>query len=51
LFEGITWSSESVLQQTLDRARDLRLTAHTLRTLSDIDESEDWEAFKQGARR
>ena len=50
LFEGIAWSSERVLQQTLDRARELGLRTHCLRTLSDVDEIDDWEEFKKSAR-
>jgi rSAM/selenodomain-associated transferase 1 len=46
LFEGIAWSTPSVFQQTLAKARALRLSAHILPTLHDVDEAEDWEKVK-----
>jgi rSAM/selenodomain-associated transferase 1 len=45
LFEDIPWSTARVLETTLERARQDRLGVHLLRTLSDIDTAEDWEAF------
>ena len=49
LFEGIPWSSERVLAETLARAKALGLTTHLLRTLSDVDTREDWERFISAA--
>lgn len=46
LFEGIAWSTDSVCRQTLAKARALRLSAHILPTLHDVDEAEDWEKVK-----
>ena len=37
LFEDIPWSTPEVLDRTLDVARKLGLTVHTLRTLRDVD--------------
>ncbi len=47
LFEGISWSSEAVLGQTLQRARALGLRIQLLRILADIDTEEDWNAYVQ----
>lgn len=47
LFDGIDWSTERVLQQTLDAAELAKLTVHRLRTLGDIDTAQDWEAYLQ----
>lgn len=41
LFENISWSSEKVLQQTLDQAKKLNLTPYLLERLVDIDTVED----------
>lgn len=41
LFEGISWSTEQVLQETLKKARLLKLNIDLLPTLNDIDELED----------
>jgi glycosyltransferase A (GT-A) superfamily protein (DUF2064 family) len=38
LFEEITWSTDQVLKQTLEKAKELKLTIAFLPTLSDIDE-------------
>lgn len=46
LFEGIAWSGPRVLEQTLEKARELRLSTHILPTLHDVDEAEDWEKVK-----
>lgn len=45
IFDGIQWSTESVLRQTLDRIRQAKLSSHMLRTLRDIDTSADWHEF------
>ena len=47
LFEGIAWSSDQVLAQTLQRARQLGLRIQLLRILSDVDTAEDWRAFQR----
>jgi rSAM/selenodomain-associated transferase 1 len=41
LFEGVTWSTERVLEQTLERCRGLGLTVELLPTASDVDTPED----------
>ncbi len=48
LFVDIDWGSERVLQQTLSATRRLGLKHQLLRTLSDIDSLDDWNAFKAG---
>jgi len=47
LFNGIEWSTERVLQQTLDAAEASNLKVQQLRTLRDIDTAPDWEAYQQ----
>jgi len=46
LFEGIEWSSEKVLRQTIERAEAARLRIKLLRELSDIDTIEDWNRYQ-----
>jgi len=49
LFRDISWSTNRVLEQTLDRARELALRSRQLETLADIDTMEDLQrAFKSG---
>jgi rSAM/selenodomain-associated transferase 1 len=38
LFQDIAWSTERVLQQTIERARQMNLTVHLLRTWYDVDD-------------
>lgn len=45
LFEGITWSSELVLSQTLALAAAQGLKTSLLPVLEDIDTLEDWERY------
>jgi len=45
LFEGIPWSTEVVLEQTLHKAQQLGLKAFQLQTLNDIDEEQDWKDY------
>jgi rSAM/selenodomain-associated transferase 1 len=42
LFDGIEWSTETVLQTTLEKADKAGLTVKLLRELADVD---DWESF------
>ena len=42
VFDNIAWSTETVLQQTLERAASLGLSVATLRQLDDIDTHKDW---------
>ena len=42
LFEGISWSTKKVLEQTLQKAKQLGLSYALLPTLSDVDYEEDW---------
>lgn len=49
LFNGIEWSTDQVLRQTLDQARKLGLSVGLARTLSDVDTAEDlahWRATR-----
>ena len=46
LFRGVAWSSDQVLAQTLQRAKQLGLRVQLLRILSDVDTLEDWEEFR-----
>jgi uncharacterized protein len=52
LFEGISWSTESVFQKTLSLAKAGNLSVKLLRTLSDIDTEADWKNYlkEKGAR-
>jgi uncharacterized protein len=45
LFQGIAWSTEAVLEQTLARARQLGLDAAILPTLRDVDSASDARAL------
>ncbi len=45
LFEGISWSTELVLTQTLALAAEHGLQTHLLPVLEDIDTLEDWERY------
>jgi hypothetical protein len=45
LFDGIAWSTDTVLQKTRDRARAAGLTVHLLRELHDVDSDADWRRF------
>jgi len=45
LFKGISWSSEHVLAQTLQRAKAAGLRIQLLRILSDVDTEKDWKDF------
>lgn len=45
LFEGITWSSELVLSQTLTLAAEQGLHSSLLPIMEDIDSPEDWERY------
>lgn len=45
LFEGISWSTETVLSATLERVEAIGATCSLLEQLRDIDEEADWRAF------
>jgi rSAM/selenodomain-associated transferase 1 len=45
LFEGIDWSTDRVLAQTLQRAQSLGKTCHLLPPLRDVDTEEDWRSY------
>lgn len=47
LFENIDWSTESVFQQTLERARAENLTVSTLEILHDVDTLAEWKQALQ----
>ena len=45
LFEGISWSSEKVLIETLARARAAGLSVQQLREQTDVDTEAEWSAW------
>ena len=45
LFENMTWSTEQVLTDTLERASAAGLGVHQLAPLSDVDYVEDWLSY------
>ena len=47
LFDGMAWSTETVLAQTMERCRSAGLCVNLLRQLDDIDTEEDWRRFLQ----
>ncbi|MGA7937789.1 MAG: TIGR04282 family arsenosugar biosynthesis glycosyltransferase [Kovacikia sp.] len=47
LFQGITWSTSTVFQQTLEIAAALGLTIACLPTLSDVDQPEDLKIWQR----
>lgn len=50
LFRDIVWSTEQVFDSTIEKARQLGLSIHTLATLSDVDTFADWEKVEQKLR-
>ncbi|MEC4807025.1 MAG: TIGR04282 family arsenosugar biosynthesis glycosyltransferase [Jaaginema sp. PMC 1080.18] len=46
LFESINWGTETVLQQTVEKAELLNLSLAYLPTLRDLDTPEDWQYFQ-----
>lgn len=49
LFHDMPWSTPALLAATLGRASALGLACARLRTLRDVDEPADWEAWRRGA--
>ena len=49
-FEGIRWSSASVLEESLARAHEHNLKVAMLRRLRDIDTEADWRAYLESKR-
>ena len=45
LFVEIEWGTERVLEQSLARVKELKLKAHLLRRLADVDTERDWRQF------
>jgi len=45
VFEGIVWSTATVLEETQTIIRSLQKTSYLLPALSDIDYEEDWEKY------
>lgn len=45
LFSNITWSSSTVLLETLERAKQLNLSVYLLTELRDLDDAEDYQHF------
>ncbi len=45
LLEGISWSTDAVLQETLQRARAAQLQVQLLRELTDVDTETEWREF------
>lgn len=50
LFEGIDWSTEKVLAQTLERAQQENLSVSLLEELEDIDDVESWQRYQNRGR-
>jgi rSAM/selenodomain-associated transferase 1 len=48
LLENISWSTDKVLRQTLERARQSGARVRLLRELADVDTPEDWDQFLKG---
>ena len=46
LFEGIAWSTPTVLAETARRARELKLNVARLEPWSDVDTAEDLKALR-----
>jgi uncharacterized protein len=51
MFEDIAWSTERVAQQTLERAREIRLDVHTLPVWYDVDDVEGLRRLDAELRR
>ena len=47
LFDGIRWSVNNVLKETLARSEKAGLSVYLLRELADVDTAEDWAAFNK----
>ena len=45
LFQDINWSTETVFEETVIRAKQENLPVHLLRELSDIDTEADWKEW------
>jgi len=45
LFEDINWSTETVLQETINKANQQTISVKLIDKLSDIDYIEDWEQY------
>ena len=45
VFEGISWGSDSVLAETLQRAKAANLPVGILRILTDVDTEQEWREF------
>lgn len=45
LFDEVMWSTASVLDQTLEKIKEARLTCQLLEALMDIDTESDWEQY------
>lgn len=48
VFDGVPWSTDQVLVETLSRSAALSLRVHLLRKLGDIDTVEDWTRYQTG---
>ncbi len=46
LFSQISWSTQNVMTETLDRARDQNLSVKCGRTIWDVDHIEDWQRYQ-----
>jgi hypothetical protein len=51
LFSDIPWSTDSVIEQTRDRARSLGLSVHSLEPLPDVDRPEDLQFWEEAGKR
>ncbi|MDF2158003.1 TIGR04282 family arsenosugar biosynthesis glycosyltransferase [Algoriphagus sp. CAU 1675] len=47
IFENMTWSTDSVYQETIERLKSLKIKYGVLPVLMDVDVPEDWEKVKE----
>ncbi|RZS98144.1 TIGR04282 family arsenosugar biosynthesis glycosyltransferase [Cecembia calidifontis] len=47
LFQNIPWSTDSVLEISIQYLKQNQISFQTIRTLTDIDTAEDWEKYKK----
>jgi rSAM/selenodomain-associated transferase 1 len=48
LFDNMPWGSDLVLEETISKTQQLKLTCGLLETLSDIDTKSDWDRYSAG---
>jgi rSAM/selenodomain-associated transferase 1 len=50
LFDNISWSTDAVLQETIDRVKKNNLSYALLKSLTDIDYYKDWKAYLNSSK-